>query len=96
MLENNEQFIDNSLLMLLKVLKKAGIKKLAMAGFDGYSNNEENYAVPSMEYDFVKGAAHVLNQHIQRKLSSDFGDMEIHFVTYSHYCDIEDVNRAAY
>lgn len=95
LLEAKEQFVDNSFLMLLKVLKRARVAKLACAGFDGYSNKEENYVVPAMEYDFVKGAAEFLNRHIRDALENEFKNMELMFVTYSHYCDVEDIYRGA-
>ena len=96
LLERKEQFVDNSFLMLLKILKKIGTKKIACAGFDGYSNKEENYAVPAMEYDFIKGAAEFLNRHIRGVLEGEYSDMEKIFVTYSHYCEVEDIYSAAY
>ena len=96
LLEAKEQFVDNSFLMLLKVLKRAGVMGFACAGFDGYSNKEDNYAVPAMEYDFIKGASEYLNQHIRGVLEREYGDCRITFVTYSHYCETEDIYGAAY
>lgn len=96
LLELKEQFIDNSFLMLQKVLKQACVKKAGCAGFDGYSNKEDNYAVPEMEYDFIKGAAEFLNRHIRNVLKNEYKDMELEFITYSHYCDVEDINSAKY
>ncbi len=96
LLEPKEQFTDNSFLMLLKVLRRAEVTKFACAGFDGYSNKEDNYVVPAMEYDFVKGAAEFLNRHIRETLNHEYADMEKIFVTYSHYCDVEDIYSAAY
>ena len=34
---------DNSTIMLLNLLKKLGVKSIALAGFDGLRENEENY-----------------------------------------------------
>lgn len=96
LLELKEQFVDNSFLMLLKVLKRACITRVSAAGFDGYSNKEDNYAVPAMEYDFVKGSAEFLNRHIREVLADEHKEMEVTFVTYSHYCDVEDIYSAAY
>ena len=96
LLEEKEEIKDNSLLMLLKVLKHAGIKKVFCAGFDGYSMKEDNYAEPGMEYDFVKSAATYLNLHIRDVLGDEFMEMGIEFITYSHYCDIEDCNNATF
>ncbi|MCR5792852.1 MAG: aldolase catalytic domain-containing protein [Lachnospiraceae bacterium] len=96
LLEIRELFEDNSFLMLLRVLKRAGVKKLACAGMDGYSGYEDNYADPSMEYDFVKKSAIYLNRHVQHALESEFNDMEVSFITYSHYTDVLDMDSAAY
>ena len=95
LLETKEQFVDNSFLMLLRVLKRANVARLACAGFDGYSNKEENYIMPEMEYDFVKGVAEFLNRHIRNALENEFKNMEITFITFSHYCDVEDINYGA-
>lgn len=95
LLEKGELFPDNSFLMLLKILSHSGVKSVFCAGMDGYSNVEPNYANTAMEYDFIKGAAHVLNNHVQRKLNTNFADMTISFITYSHYTEVEDIYSAA-
>ena len=48
-----------------------------------------------MEYDFLKGYAGVLNRQIQDVLFNELKEMNINFVTYSHYCDVDDINSAA-
>lgn len=40
---NNSEMPDNSALMLLKVLVKIGVKDVAFAGLDGFSNASDNY-----------------------------------------------------
>lgn len=95
LLEKGGPFDDNSFLMLLKILSRAGIRKLACAGFDGYSPYEDNYADPTKEYDFVKTSAKLLNHYVQNALQKDFADLDIDFVTYSHYNEILDVISAA-
>lgn len=96
LLEQKEEIKDNSFLMLLKVLKKCGITRLACAGFDGYSDKEDNYFLPGMEYSFVKQAADHLNHHIKSVLTSEYGDMDIEYITFSRYDVEEDVNSAAF
>lgn len=96
LLEQKEEIKDNSFLMLLKVLRKAGVNHVACAGLDGYSDKEENYAVPGMEYDFVKRAAAHLNYHIRSVITEEFGDMDIDFITYSHYAETEDIDSAMF
>ena len=41
LLELSEDFKDNSFLMLIKILKAAGVKNLYCAGLDGYSTREQ-------------------------------------------------------
>ena len=88
-----EVFEDNSFLMLLRLLKMAGITHLTCAGFDGYSAKEANYARPEMEYDFAKSMAMTLNRRIAHLLKTEFASLQIRFITYSHYCDEEDGER---
>lgn len=96
LLEQKEEIKDNSFLMFMKVLKQVGIKQIACAGFDGYSDSEDNYARPNMEYDFVKNIAKHLNQHIREVLYEDFQDISIEFITYSHYDTVENAESAAF
>lgn len=95
LLEEGESFIDNSFLMMLRILKKAGIVYVACAGFDGYSPYEDNYADPTKEYDSLKPSAKVLNRHVQKLLKNEFKSMQIDFVTYSHYNQVVDAISAA-
>lgn len=92
LLEKEGRYADNPFLMLLKALRKIGVKGIVCAGFDGYSDHEENYFNPSMEYDFVKDAARYLNSHIRRAVTEMRKDMEIVFLTYSRYdkSEVED------
>ena len=90
LLERKEEIIDNSFLMLLRILKKAGIKDVFCAGLDGYSDREDNYFQKDMEYSFVKSYAARLNFHIREVLSTEYKDMNISFITYSHYMESED------
>ena len=96
LLNDSLVFEDNSFLMLLRLLLKSNIKEVFCAGFDGYSSNETNYANPKMEYDFLKGEANALNKHIQSIIFNKLKDIHVNFITYSHYCDIEDSDSAAY
>lgn len=96
LLEQEEEIVDNSFLMLLKVLKKCGLKELHLAGFDGYSDHEDNYFNPHMEYAFVKKEAGHLNRHIKYVLEHEYSDMKLHFVTYSKYTVVQDSYDAAF
>lgn len=96
LLELKEEICDNSFLMLMKILKRAGVKKVSLAGLDGYSDKEDNYFEPGMEYGFIKLAAKRLNYQIREKLATEYSDMELNFITYSHYLENEDANSGAF
>lgn len=89
LLEKDEKIIDNSFLMLVKFLDRIGIKKIYCAGFDGYSDKENNYNNPEMEYDFAKKEAGNLNSHMKAVITEYRKKMDIIFITYSAY-DAED------
>lgn len=94
LLEKDEKIIDNSFLMLLKLLNNAGIKEVYCAGFDGYSDKESNYTNPEMEYSFVKREAFSLNKHMKDSITNYRNTMDIFFITYSAYDIEEDIDRA--
>lgn len=96
LVRDDEQFRDNSFLMLIKVLRKCGISEINCAGFDGYSNKEDNYADPKMEYAFVKSSAEHLNKSIRTELVEKYNDMSFNFITYSKYNETEDCFDAAF
>lgn len=87
LLERDEQIIDNSFIMLLKILAACQLNEVYCAGLDGYSDREDNYFNPKMEYSFVKAEALRMNKHIKNVIDQMRKDMNITFVTYSHYED---------
>lgn len=95
LLEKDEKIIDNSFLMLVKFLNTIGIKEIYCAGFDGYSDRENNYNNPEMEYDFVKREAVSLNRHMKNSIAGYRKSMDITFITYSAYDAEEDIHGAA-
>lgn len=95
LLEMSENIKDNSFLMLLKLLKEINIKSVYCAGFDGYSDKNDNYYKPTMEYDFVKRESERLNRHMHDTIIELRNCMNIKFITYSAYDVVEDINSAA-
>lgn len=96
LLEKKEEIKDNSFLMLLKVLKFCGAKKIVCAGLDGYTNDRDNYARPEMEYSFVKQKAMMLNMHIKEVLNKEYDDIDIEFITYSQYAHTDEMDSEAF
>lgn len=95
LLEKEESIIDNSFLMLIRFLHRIGVKEIYCAGFDGYSDKENNYNDPNMEYAFVKREAFNLNHHMKKAIAEFRESMEIRFITYSAYDVEEDIQGAA-
>ncbi len=85
LLDFDTEIIDISLVMFLKVLESMGIKKVAFAGFDGYSCNDNNYCRAEMEYDFIKSRAEYLNKYITDFIRLFSDKIEIEFITESKY-----------
>lgn len=88
LLDFNAEFIDNSLVMLLKALIKLNVSEAYLAGFDGYSENSENFSNPNMEYDFLKGKASYLNKYTSDFIASVADRISLHFITHSRYSEV--------
>lgn len=95
LLETTESIIDNSFLMLMKFLRSIDCDRVSCAGFDGYSDKEDNYCNPAMEYFFVKREAANLNRHMKEAIALLREHMEIEFITYSAYDAVEDMGYAS-
>jgi len=78
----NESYCNDSTIMLLNILKQINIKKVSVAGFDGFQKNKLNHYDPFFErnrnHDNHK-------EKICSVLKDYFGDMEIVFLTPSLY-----------
>lgn len=85
LLDKNAIIVDNSFIMLLKVLRELGVKELAFAGLDGYSQTGRNYADSSMEYWFAKRNAEELNRLVKEFLQSIQKSIKYKFITRSYY-----------
>ncbi len=95
LLEQDEKIMDNSFLMLVKFLSGLGLTEINCAGFDGYSDREDNYCDPAMEYGFIKQESSHLNSHMKKRIAEFRKVMTINFITYSAYDEVEDINSAA-
>ena len=73
---------DNALLMLINLLKSIGIKEITVAGFDGYST-EENFYKGSLELLLDKNYVNELNKTIKNNITKFREDMVIESITPS-------------
>ena len=84
-ISNHSDIIDNSGLMLIKFLIAAGVKKVHIAGMDGYSvSNQSNYYDSTLEYDFSNQVA-LRNELIAKELQVLSQHVELDFVTPNEY-----------
>lgn len=77
--------IDNSGLMLIRLLEAIGVKQVSVAGMDGYSVFQKgDYVDESLEYQFSEGAAK-RNELISSELAQLNKVIKIKFITPTQY-----------
>lgn len=78
--------MDNSGIMLLRLMKRLGIKKVYVAGYDGFvQNSVENYFNIQMINSVSPDNIELKNRSIKRQLHNIMQEMEIIFITPSIY-----------
>lgn len=85
LMDRDAEFVDNSLVMFLKLLVDFGVREVYLAGFDGYSSRRSNYADSEMEYDFVRSKAEYLNTYMSGFLQNLKDRLTVHFLTETYY-----------
>jgi len=86
LLDEKAEIIDNSFIMLLKVMIRVGVNHVALAGFDGYTGDtEQNYINPNMEYSFNQKQAIALNKYVSSVLKEMEEKITLEFITDSLY-----------
>lgn len=96
LLELKEEIKDNSFLMLLKIMDLARVRQVFCAGLDGYSDKDDNYISPGMEYAFIKHKAMHLNSHIKNVISEMRKKIDISFITFSKYDVDNSIDSASF
>ena len=81
---NNSEMYDNSVLMLLAVLMKLGVREAYAAGLDGFADND-NYADPQMVNNAKLGEFDKRNQIMRQMIKRFDKQIRIHFITPSLY-----------
>ena len=85
LLNKNEIIGDNSMSMLLTAFKNMKIKKLALAGFDGFNIKENNYYDSFLSFAENNKDVDLFNEAIAKQLIEFRQFMEIDFITESTY-----------
>lgn len=94
LLDREAEIIDNSFVMLLKLMIRVGIKKVYLAGFDGYfGQHKKNYLYANMEYKFGKAQANNLNKYVASVLHDMKLKLETVFITDSLYLSESDEDK---
>lgn len=81
---DNPDIIDNSGLMLLNLLVACGVKKVSIAGMDGYSGYSKDYMNPTLEHDFSQ-QAEIRNNLISTELKILSNYIDMSFITPTYY-----------
>ena len=91
LIKSGWEHMDNSTILLLRLLDQVGVAMVGIAGLDGYDrvDIEGNYAKKAMELHFSAEEAAAVNNEIEKMLE-DFvatksTDMNIQFVTGSRF-----------
>lgn len=86
------EHMDNSAIMLLRLLDKLNVKSIAISGFDGFnydSNNAKNFATSELELANINSKGKLLNKEISEMLNdfieTKIGDEQISFITPSRF-----------
>lgn len=85
LLVDNAIISDNAGLMLINLLNRLSISQIFMAGFDGYSVNEDNYSENDMELVKTKENIEGLNVAIKEQIKNINRNLDIKFITNSKY-----------
>ena len=65
LLIDGHEFKDNSFLMCIRALHRAGISPVFVAGFDGYSEKGDSFLYSQMEYEFLKSKGQQINSDVR-------------------------------
>ena len=80
---------DNAGLMAIKFFAQMGVKKIYLAGFDGYSHDEkENYGESTMAFVTRTAVLDAMNQGMTEMLKKYSALVELNFLTKPHYVKI--------
>lgn len=80
------EIMENSGIMCVNLLIHLGIKKVCLAGLDGYdTSNRGNYVNSGLEYDFSPEILELRNHLIREEFKKKQGKIQIEFLTKSIY-----------
>ena len=85
-LSSTESIIgDSSLYLLMKVLIKLNVKKVILAGFDGFSKYTQNYYDDNLQFYNPTQNTNKITKAVNEQLQEFQKVIDIQFLTKSHY-----------
>ena len=84
-IDEEAEFPDNSMCMLIRVLIKCGCTNAVLAGFDGYTPDNVNYFDIDKAYSFLNEKAEALNEYAVRFFAEVRDKLTVSFITPSEY-----------
>lgn len=84
-IDETAEFPDNSMCMLIRTLIKCGCRKVALAGFDGYTPDTINHFDIDKAYSFLADKAESLNAYAVRFFEEVKEFIEVEFITPTYY-----------
>ncbi len=85
LIDENAEFPDNSMCMIIRALIKCGIGSITLAGFDGYTPENVNYFDLDKAYAFLYDKAEGLNNYARDFFKSIKEKVKITFLTPTEY-----------
>ena len=86
LLDDKALFVDNPMIMLIKLLNNCEVRDIALAGFDGHTTiGTSDYVNPNMDYSFSKEKAMEINRDAIESLARLEKNVPIRFITKSKY-----------
>lgn len=89
LISNNNLISDTSMYMLISALRKIGVKKLTLAGFDGFSKFIDNYYDNFLDLSKANFDTDLFTNAVIQEIENFRKSMDIKFLTRSSYSNDE-------
>ena len=92
LLTRGYKYFDNSSMMCLNLLRRIGIKEIAIAGFDGFGRQGGNYINDSYQEarhaDFYEEENRELKSMLREYMDHKPSDVKVHMITPGLFTDM--------
>lgn len=87
MVSNDNDFCDDSVMMVMNLLKRENIHEIYVAGFDGIKDGKGDFYISILSRDNVDKE---YSDNVKNILKKHYQDVKIHFLTESYYSDYKE------